>query len=379
MNTTPKKQAKGILSQQPATNKAGGAAVTYAARGWSIIPVIDKRAAGLWKPFQTQPADEPTLRRMFARPGITGLAVILGSASGGLACRDFDDADAYHRWAADHRDLASTLPTVKTARGHHVYFAGPDGYANLGDGEYRADAGHYCRLPPSVHPDGPTYTWLIPLPDGELPSLDPVKAGLVTPSAATQQLSNPATQQLIACVHEFSIEIENSIRATLPTGPGQRNRQVFELARAIKAVTPTTDNDELRIIVETWHRLALPIIRTKDFAETWTDFRIAWINAKTPPGGTWASIMANAKAMPLPGGFDAEDGLLVNLCAELSHRRQPFPLSFRKAAEVLGITHQKAGRLLKMLVFEGVIELATPAGTKGSRRAAEYIFLGERT
>jgi hypothetical protein len=34
-----------------------------------------------------------------------------------------------------------------------------------------------------------------------------------------------------------------------------------------------------------------------------------------------------------------------------------------------------AARLLKMLVIAGTIELVTPAGTKGSKRAAEYRFL----
>src|SRR5262245_45974331 len=84
-----------------------GAALEYRARGWSILSVTDKRAAGLWKPFQSRAADEATLRRLFARSGITGLAVILGPVSGGLACRDFDDAGAYHRWAALDPKVAS--------------------------------------------------------------------------------------------------------------------------------------------------------------------------------------------------------------------------------------------------------------------------------
>jgi hypothetical protein len=76
---------------------------------------------------------------------------------------------------ADHPDLAQTLPTVATSRGRHVYFrAGPADLFFLDlrdlnppeDGEYRGDSGHYCLLPPSRHPDGPTYKWLLPPPDG---------------------------------------------------------------------------------------------------------------------------------------------------------------------------------------------------------------------
>src|SRR4051812_44683457 len=75
-------------------------ALAYAARGWSIIPVREKKAAGFWKPFQDRPADRKTLRRLFALDGITGLAVVTGSVSGGLAVRDFDIAAAHHAWAA---------------------------------------------------------------------------------------------------------------------------------------------------------------------------------------------------------------------------------------------------------------------------------------
>jgi len=95
-------------------------AIDYARRGWSIIPTAGKRAKGLWKPFQTLPADERTLRSLFASPGVTGLAVILGSASGGLVGRDWDDAEGYHRWAANFPELAKVLPTVRTSRGYHV-------------------------------------------------------------------------------------------------------------------------------------------------------------------------------------------------------------------------------------------------------------------
>src|SRR5438132_1147861 len=90
------------------------AAVAYAARGWSVIPTAGKKpAVGLWAPFQTDPADEVTLARLFAKKGITGLAVITGRVSGGLAARDFDDARAYHAWAGAHPDDAARQPTVR--------------------------------------------------------------------------------------------------------------------------------------------------------------------------------------------------------------------------------------------------------------------------
>ncbi len=161
------------------------AALAYARRGWSIIPVTnigkDKKAACPWKQFQTTRPNELTLRQLFSRPDVSGLAVLLGSASGGIVCRDFDRMDAFKRWALSHTELARMLPTVETCRGRHVYFRGPDGYYEFGDGEYRGDARHYCLLPPSRHPDGPTYTWLVPLPSGELPIIEPARPDFSKP------------------------------------------------------------------------------------------------------------------------------------------------------------------------------------------------------
>jgi Bifunctional DNA primase/polymerase, N-terminal len=98
-------------------------ALDYAGRGWSIIPTTGKKASGLWRPFQTQPADEKTLRHLFAQKGITGLAVILGGVSGGLAVRDFDQADAYHARSAGKAMLR--LDAGRRQKCHSNAYQGP--------------------------------------------------------------------------------------------------------------------------------------------------------------------------------------------------------------------------------------------------------------
>jgi hypothetical protein len=156
-------------------------ALAYRRRGWSIIPVRGKQGAVRWTTYQTARPDEQTLREWFiSLKAITGIAVLFGSVSGGLRCRDYDDLQPYHSWARAHHDLARTLPTAQTARGRHVYFrGGPETFYDVGDGEYRGTPGQYCLLPPSLHPDGPTYRWAVPLPDGPLPEIDPVREGLL--------------------------------------------------------------------------------------------------------------------------------------------------------------------------------------------------------
>ena len=113
------------IIDEPGTpgNEMWPAALDYHRRGWTVIPTVGKKPPEKmpWKKYQTARPDEATLRRLFSRNGITGLAVLLGSASGGLACRDFDCTDGYERWADAHPDLATVLPIVRTARGFHVY------------------------------------------------------------------------------------------------------------------------------------------------------------------------------------------------------------------------------------------------------------------
>jgi hypothetical protein len=147
-------------------------AIRYSKMGWSLVPVKlgTKEAAVRWKRYQTERATEATVRRWCEKD--IGLAVVGGPVSGGLVIRDFDDAGAYDRWATDHADLAARLPTVQTARGHHVYarMATDVGTIHCGDGEIRGH-GAYTLLPPSVHPSGQIYRWLIEPHDG-LPTVD---------------------------------------------------------------------------------------------------------------------------------------------------------------------------------------------------------------
>src|SRR5262249_1652377 len=131
-------------------------AKAYDGLGMAVIPVDGKKAKGQWKPFQKRRPDSETLRKLFSQDGITGLAVITGAVSGGLAIRDFDDSDAYITWAAANQADARRPPTVKPPRGYPLYGRlEKKTSADFGDGELGGDTRHYTLLPPSLHPDGP--------------------------------------------------------------------------------------------------------------------------------------------------------------------------------------------------------------------------------
>ena len=99
------------------------AALEYHRRGWSIIPIktgTKKPSLKTWKQYQSTRPTEAQVRKWFVK-GQHGIGIICGAVSGSLTVIDFDEAELYQRWKADHPDLAAALPTVQTGRGFHVY------------------------------------------------------------------------------------------------------------------------------------------------------------------------------------------------------------------------------------------------------------------
>jgi hypothetical protein len=405
-------------------------ALHYLTRGWSLIPIkagTKNQPCCKWKRFQTEAADELQLRKWFGNGRASNVAIVLGAVSGGLVCRDFDTMEAYDRWAADHPDLAPLLPTVATSRGRQVYFrAAPADlfFVDLRmidppeDGEYRGDSGHYCLLPPSQHPDGPIYRWLVPLPDGEIPFVADVRAAGLLPSHVTESTEGTETtestednggvqRQLEECVCEkpphtsncsvlsvLSVtsdekddEIDRAILETIPSGIGRRNRQVFELPRALKAIPRLADApvDAMKPHVRRWHRIGLEkaVIGTEPFDEAWIDFLHAWPKVKFPRGKEpMIAILERAKHSPPPAVAQNYEGdglrLLIAICRELqcASGNKPFYLACRTAATLLDLGengHVKAWRWLTLLVHDGVIE-AVKRGERGKRRASRFRY-----
>ena len=342
------------------------AALEYHRRGWSIIPIAagtKKPPKGFrWKRFQKRRPTEQELHDWFEGRDDLGLAVIFGEVSGGLVCRDFDTMASYHRWSREHPDLADTLPTVATARGRHVYFrSNHRGIVHQDDGELRG-AG-YCLLPPSVHPDGPTYKWLVPLPDGDLPLIDDIRAaGFLTypPCNREQQRQQRTTEAMkgggcLAALQNHQNTIDRIVAETLPATIGQRHRQVFDLARALKAVPHYADAaaGDLQTIVRRWHQEGVRrgVIGTEPFEETWIDFLRAWPRVKFPKGQEpVTAIFEKAKGRPLPQAARQYESpgvrLLVALCQELQRAAgdEPFFLGCRTAGRLLKVDHTTAWR-----------------------------------
>jgi hypothetical protein len=372
-------------------------ATKYYRMGWAVIPLRLKKPTRKWKRFQRQRPDPRTLAALFAarrdqRGRLVvpdGLAALTGPVSGGLLVRDWDDPDAYDLWAAAYRIEAAKYPTSRTGRGYQT-FARCDhpiyvSHAKLGDGELIGTSQHYVALPPSAHPDGCHYRWLIP-PVDLLPLVSPEAVGwlpedlastITIPTLSVVEWGSPEETEeesgpdLDACV-------EQAVRVTLPTGERQRHRCLFHLARRLRRLGFP---DALACLphVQDWHARALAVIRTRDFGVTWDDFR-----------GHWDGYDRLKDLLPFQALALVQDDrpdlsglpLLAEVCRVVQQMvgGRSFGLSEREAAEIIGARCHKSGRAaLSALVGSGIIKLdqVGTAGDNGpNRKSSTWFYLG---
>lgn len=344
--------------------------------GWTCIAVRGKVATQAYRRFLASRPSWQQVSGTFGARGVTGLAVICGAVSDGLRVRDYDTPDAYHAWVAAHPDLATILPTAKTRRGFHVYFrsdALPDAVTNYSDGELRAGRA-YVLLPPSAHPDGGQYEWLIPPGDAIPEVADPVAAGLVRPAPDVSTAPEAVPP-----------EVDHAITKTLPTGPGQRHNLVFKFARRLKGIGGLdTSYEAMRSYIREWHCRALPFITTKSFAATEAAFFDAWESAKTPlSDDQFNEVAARALAAPDPEWFarllrpdGARKLLKVGMALQEKNDGAEFFLSARKAAEVINVDPKLANGLLNGLAKAGYLRVVEK-GTRTGSMATIWAYTGK--
>jgi predicted XRE-type DNA-binding protein len=136
-------------------------ALKLAQLGWSLIPLRPHSKEPLvpWKALQKRKLTEPELTELFERNPLANVGIITGKVSQLLVL----DADAPD--VVKHLSIPET-PIAETARGRHYYFHLPNAHirsvAGIADGlDIRAEGG-YVVSPPSLHPTGKRYNWVIP-------------------------------------------------------------------------------------------------------------------------------------------------------------------------------------------------------------------------
>lgn len=401
--------------------------------GWCIVPLhprSKKPALRHWRSYQNKRPAIGTLRKWFGPDKDVGIAVVLGPVSGNLCCRDFDSLEAYDAWQTKHPHLARTLPQSITSRGRHVYFRCPPGHVesvspngativDYGDGELRG--GGLAVLPPSIHQSGHVYRWQIE-PGDVVPVVDDLNAagltccwaasdsetsacdaprgghftdenrsnrgGLKTTDGTEESKCQGSRGQFATDSPDFSKigdAVEDAILKTLPTGPGQRNKAIFEFARHLKAIDVLRDAEalQLRSIVTDWHRRALDVVKTRSPEESLADFVRAWGKVRIAAGESpMARLFVEAAGSDVPECGKkyptSNVRLLVAFCKRLgeSWKPRPFPLACRIAGDWLNVSHTTANSWLFLLESDGILKLHSK-GSQKPRRANRYFYTGD--
>lgn len=157
----------------PEPDATCAAAQDLAARGWPVMPVRphskDPITAHGVKDATT---DERTILHWFDKWPDANLAVATGAP--GPTVLDVDDLDKGRSALGELERIGA--PEVASPRGRHLYFRGSThGTIKLDYGELRS-RGSYIVCPPSVHPSGKSYVWLVE-PGGPLIEVPQFVAG----------------------------------------------------------------------------------------------------------------------------------------------------------------------------------------------------------
>lgn len=381
--------------ERPTLTELLQAALDYRSWGFSVIPLKrNKRPLGRWKRWQHERPTDRQIGRLWASNAIYGVGVVLGPVSSRLAVRDFDVEEDYEKWASSHPDLADVMPTVRTARGYHVYhrLIGPESNCNVkGRGEYHSSSRFFSVLPPSLHPLWLRYEWVGRLPTGidsfPLFTLEdthlypyPIKeAG--RPQQRTRIINNllcPLTDSPSGSSDRLGSlppAVREAVLRTLPGGVGERHHSIFQLAAALYDIAPSVGGEYWYSAFSAWHGEAESVIRTTDFAFNWREFQYAWEQIEYPRSEQ-LPLRLFRTAVESAGGDDMER--LVAGCRELAAitTSSTFYLSCRSVADALGCGKSWAAKLLKRAVADGLLEIVEAGERSARNRRATVYRLG---
>lgn len=243
------------------------AALDYAARGWSVIPMQPraKRPIVAWTVHQHQAATREQIDGWWRHWPEANVGIVTGAISGLLVV----DVDRAHGGLASlqalerrHGALPPTPEAATGGGGRHLYFRHPGhpvhNRVGLHPGiDLRGDGG--CVVaPPSVHPSGRPYAWLPGLGPGEV---DPaaLPAWLAGEAAAAPAVHDPTHWRTLV----RSGVVEGARNSTLASLSGHLLRHgvdpdvVLELLWAWNRARcrPPLPDDEVAAVVRSITRL----------------------------------------------------------------------------------------------------------------------------
>lgn len=156
-------------NERSAENPRLLAALQYAKRGWAVLPCKPRdKSPATQHGFKDATTQAGNVVQTWKRNAGANVGIATGAVSK-LLVLDVDPRNGGDHSLAQLRRIHGELPTTITAEtsggGMHYYFSLPEGVqvrsSVLTDGlDIKADGG-YVLAPPSVHPSGAIYRWLV--------------------------------------------------------------------------------------------------------------------------------------------------------------------------------------------------------------------------
>jgi len=142
-------------------------ALAYYDQGLTIIPLKqgDKTPAlETWLEYEKERPSREQTESWFSSNNVN-IGIICGDVSNGLVVQDFDSEEAFTKFFGGNTDeIQADAPTIRTGRGIHVWYRTEEpGIRSFRVEELKMDLkanGGYVVAPPSIHPNGSTYTFL---------------------------------------------------------------------------------------------------------------------------------------------------------------------------------------------------------------------------
>lgn len=250
-------------------------AFALAARGWRVHPLVPKQKNPLvtaWQKAAT--TDEEVIADWWDRWPGANIGIVMGPSSGIIDIEaDTPEADKFLADLFDGHEIIT--PTFQTARGKHRLFKYTDQLPNSDKAHWRLRGdldldfkigngkGTYCMFPPSIHPDGPQYKWLLH-PDevdvAELPDQVIARLWAFAQEGAFQATEGQARSQ------KHWDEILKGV------GAGQRNESAASLiGMAVASMADPSDAKQLKVqydLIQSWNQRNNPPLEEKELRRT---------------------------------------------------------------------------------------------------------------
>jgi len=157
----------------PQQNEFLEAALKYVRLGWNVIPLQPRDKKPLlpsWREWQTKKVTEDMVKTWWQKHSDANVGILTGAISG-IVVLDVDGEAGRQSLAQIAKGLPPT-PISNTGKGSHYIYKHPGfevrNFAGKLPGlDFRGDGG-YIVAPPSIHPSGRQYEWVISPEDVEL-------------------------------------------------------------------------------------------------------------------------------------------------------------------------------------------------------------------